>query len=51
MKERKVCANCKWLEQLPFADEYICTNGESEFADCPTDFPENDFCDEWEERG
>lgn len=43
-----VCKNCKWLEDLPFSNEYICTNDNSQYADCPSDYPENDTCEEWE---
>ena len=46
----KVCANCRWLENLPFSDEYICANEESEYADCPTNYPNKNTCDEWEKR-
>ncbi len=50
VKEQRVCATCKWLEQLPFADEYVCTNEKSEYAECPTDYPEKDTCPEWTSR-
>jgi hypothetical protein len=43
----KECKNCKYCEELPFADEFICTNPNSEFAECPCE--PNDTCDEWEE--
>ena len=45
---KKTCSNCKWLKGVPFSDELFCTNGESEYADCPTEQPEKDTCDEWE---
>lgn len=46
-KMKQVCATCKWLDTLPFADEWVCTNEESEYADCPCDYPEKDTCSEW----
>lgn len=45
--EEKVCSNCRWYEELPFADEGVCVNPNSEYADCPTDYPDNDTCEEW----
>lgn len=45
---KEVCANCRWLESLPFSDECICGCDESEYADCPCDYPENDTCAEWQ---
>lgn len=45
---KQTCSNCKWLKELPFSDEWVCTCDESEYADCPTDYPENDTCEEWE---
>lgn len=44
---KQVCATCKWLDTLPFADEWVCTNEESEYADCPCDYPDKDTCSEW----
>lgn len=49
MKDQ-VCANCKWLDNLPFADEWVCTNDNSEYADCPCDYPDKDTCEEWQGR-
>lgn len=43
--EDQVCANCRWRENLPFSDEWICTNGNSDYADCPCEY--NDTCEEW----
>ena len=43
----RVCAYCKWFENLPFADEGFCKNENSEFADCPCDDPSTDTCEEW----
>lgn len=48
--EDQVCANCRWLENLPFADEWVCTNDASEYADCPCDYPDKDTCEEWQGR-
>lgn len=45
---KEVCATCKWLDHLPFSDELVCMNEESEYADCPTDYPDRDTCSEWE---
>ena len=41
------CATCKYAEDLPFANELICMNENSNFADCPCDYPEKDTCSEW----
>lgn len=49
MCEKHTCSNCIWLKELPFSNEFTCTNEGSEFADCPSDNPESDTCDEWEE--
>ena len=49
-KVDRVCANCKWLENLPFSSEFVCGNGNSEYADCPCDDPNSDTCDEFCER-
>lgn len=46
---KRVCRTCRWFENLPFADEGVCTNEESEYADCSCDDPENDTCDCYEE--
>lgn len=48
MCKKHTCSNCKWLKELPFSNEFVCTNDGSEYADCPSDNPENDTCDEWE---
>ena len=50
MCEKHTCSNCKWLAELPFSNEYTCMNDKSEYADCPSDYPENDTCDEWESK-
>lgn len=50
MCSKRVCTTCRWLAELPFSDEFVCINEESEYADCPTDYPDNDTCPEWEER-
>lgn len=47
---KEVCATCKWLEELPFSNEFVCTCDESEYADCPSDNPEKDTCEEWTDR-
>ena len=48
MCKKHTCSNCKYLAELPFSNEYTCMNDNSEYADCPSDYPENDTCDEWE---
>ena len=49
MKERpEICKFCKYYEELPFTDEYLCTCEESDYADCPCE--SKDTCVEWEER-
>lgn len=47
---KEVCATCKYLEKLPFTDEFVCVCEDSEYADCPTDYPQNDSCPEWKGR-
>ena len=46
----KVCLTCKYLEEVPFSDELFCGNENSDYADCPTNYPSKDTCPEWEER-
>lgn len=41
------CATCKWHDDLPFADTFICMNENSDYADCPCE--PDDTCPEWEE--
>ena len=49
MKEPpKTCKFCRYYEELPFADEYICTSENSDYSDCPCSA--DDYCDEFEER-
>lgn len=50
MQEKHTCSNCKWCENLPFADEYVCGNAESDYSDCPSDYPDKDTCDKWERK-
>ena len=45
---KQTCSNCKWLKELPFSDEFICENENSDYADCPCE--SNDYCDEFVER-
>ena len=47
---KQACANCRWYEELPFADEFLCTNENSDYADCPSDNPEQDTCEYFEPR-
>lgn len=47
---KSVCFNCKFYEELPFADEFICTCEDSDYADCPCDNPEQDTCECFEPR-
>lgn len=42
------CKDCRYFKELPFADEYVCCNEESEYADCKCE--PDDYCDEWEEE-
>ena len=46
--EKKACIDCKWYDVLPFADEGICTNPNSEYADCPCESPDEENCEDWE---
>lgn len=47
MKEQlKMCRFCKYYENLPFSDEYICMSENSDYADCPCN--PDDVCEEWE---
>lgn len=49
-KEGKTrCKNCKWIEELPFSNTYICENNYSSYAGCDCDI-ENDSCEAWEEK-
>ena len=50
MQEKHTCSNCKWCENLPFADEYVCGNADSDYSDCPSDYPDKDTCDKWERK-
>lgn len=43
--EKKTCSTCSYLEELPFSDEYLCGNPNSEYADCPCS--KDDTCEEW----
>ena len=45
--KKRVCAYCEYLLKLPFSDELVCSNEESEYADCPVDNPDKDTCDEF----
>lgn len=47
---KRVCSNCKWLEHIPFSGDYICTNENSDYADCPCEEIDTDTCNEFEER-
>ena len=48
MKEKKHrCKNCKWLEDLPFTDTYVCGNPYSSYDQLECDV-ENDSCEAWE---
>lgn len=46
-KQKNTCKTCKWLEDLPFTDIYICGNEKSSFDKLECDI-ENDTCEEWE---
>ena len=48
-KQPNTCKTCKYLQDLPFADTYICANENSNYADCDCD-PDSDCCDEYEEE-
>ena len=43
--DNKKCLTCRYLEALPFSDENLCGNPNSDYADCPC--AENDTCNEW----
>lgn len=48
MKEKEHrCKNCKWLEDLPFTDTYVCGNPYSSYDRLECDV-ENDSCEAWE---
>lgn len=50
MKEKKhTCKNCRWLEDLPFTDTYICGNKYSSYDNLECDI-ENDSCEAWERK-
>ena len=47
---KRVCSNCKWLEHIVFSSDFVCTNENSDYADCPCEEIDTDTCDEFEER-
>lgn len=47
--ERHTCKNCKWLEDLPFTDTFICGNEYSSYDQLECDI-ENDSCEAWERK-
>ena len=41
----ETCKFCKYYGDLPFSDEFICENPNSDYADCPCS--PDDTCSEW----
>ena len=45
MMNPETCKFCKYYGDLPFSDEFICENPNSDYADCPCS--PDDTCSEW----
>ena len=56
---REICGECKWhiqarkihehIKEFKLSDEFVCTNGDSEYYIDYTDY--TDTCEQFEQRG